>query len=227
MPARREPVLLSAGSANTWFDLAELTNAMTQFPMLSLHLTGGLIPEHYPQAKSLLDALGELKNVTAHGWVDNARLNSIVQGSCCGVWVDRPGLEPVLGSRTRALFYAWHGLPSIASVNCELSEWLLSEGLLLEWSSNRLPELIEKSREIDSNRLRQLCHDTFNPELCYAPVMQCCATLCADKPRNIFISRELIKLKRQLRTSTDPTWRHLPSTPTDTHPSLTAWALRE
>jgi hypothetical protein len=57
-------------------------------------------------------------------------LPRLLQSCQAGIWMDRHGDEPLLGSRTRALLYGWMGMQIIGSPSTELAQELHSAGHL-------------------------------------------------------------------------------------------------
>jgi len=118
------------GALNAWFDeetlIAGLSEALPRDPRLEVDLCGGAHPAHPPAAWERLDtwARSQRGRVRVHGWVPGARLDALLSRGHVGISLDRPGVEPLLGSRTRVLGFLWAGLDVIASRGTELVDSL-------------------------------------------------------------------------------------------------------
>ena len=130
--------LAVSGGFNTWFDgetlLAGVLLAMEELPELRLITTGGPIPGHHEATWDTF-AAGALASPYADrfelcGWIPHSELAKRLGGAQVGVCLDRPGLEPELGTRTRLLLYAWLGMPILATARCELARELAGVRLL-------------------------------------------------------------------------------------------------
>jgi len=126
------------GAFNTWLDhevlIEGLEAALRQREDLQICCIGGPIPgldtggfdAFSDWARSL--KLGD--RIQVHGWVPQVDLPSLLRGCHAGIWMDRRGDEPLLGSRTRALLYGWMGMQIIGSPSTELAQDLHSAGHL-------------------------------------------------------------------------------------------------
>ncbi len=138
-PARREPdaplVLLLAGAFNTWLDvdtlIAGLDLAMQQGPTRLL-VTGGAPAGHHDDAFTRFRAWAQrhADRVQLLGQLPQAGLAGAIADAHLGISLDRPGLEPETGSRTRVLFYLQQGLEVLSSTASELTADLAARGLL-------------------------------------------------------------------------------------------------
>jgi hypothetical protein len=126
------------GGYNTWLDgdtlLQGLHLAMDALPGLTVLSTGGAIQGHHESAYARFRT-GALESAhadrfTFHGWVAHDRLPGLLRGADVGLCMDRPGLEPELGSRTRVLFYADQGLQVAATPCSDLTRELADAGLI-------------------------------------------------------------------------------------------------
>jgi hypothetical protein len=126
------------GGYNTWTDgeslLQGLLLAMEGAPGLRVLSTGGAIAGHHTKTYAAFKsgALGSpfSDRFTFHGWVPHSELSGILEAAHVGLCLDRPGVEPELGSRTRVLFYLHQGLSVVATTRTELCGELEEKGLI-------------------------------------------------------------------------------------------------
>ena len=134
-PRMREPgklVVALCGGYNTWTDgetlLKGLLAAMKRAPGLRVMSTGGSIPGHHSatyeafRAQALSSPFAQ--RFTFHGWVPHRVLPELLRSADVGLCLDRRGIEPELGSRTRVLFYLHQGLEVVATPMTALCEEL-------------------------------------------------------------------------------------------------------
>ena len=136
--ARPRPLrVLLAGSFNTWFDdetlLAGLLLAMQEAPV-EVCVLGGPVPGHAETGwRRFCEGARQSSYHHAfsfHPWVPDEEISALTQRCHVGVSLDRPGLEPELGSRTRLLFYLHQGLSLVATTRSELAASLADAGVL-------------------------------------------------------------------------------------------------
>lgn len=126
------------GGFNTWLDgpslLHGLLAAMDALPGLTVVCTGGGIEGHhqsgYAQFRAGAGASPHAHRFTFHGWVPHGRLPGLLRSAHVGLCMDRPGVEPELGSRTRVLFYADQGLHVAATPCSDLTRALARAELI-------------------------------------------------------------------------------------------------
>ena len=130
-PLRPRPIdgplrVALSGAFNAWFDeeaaIAGLEAALAAMPELGVISTGGGVPGFFEAGAQrwVAFAARHPSRVQHHGWVDHAAIPAILAPARVGLCLDRPGLEPELGSRTRALLFAHLGLALVASPRTEL-----------------------------------------------------------------------------------------------------------
>ena len=115
-----------SGAFNAWFDeeaaIAGLDDALRAMPDLGVISTGGGVPGFFEAGGRRWEAFAARHpgRVHHHGWIDHAALPAALTPARVGLCLDRPGLEPELGSRTRALLFAHLGMALVASPRTEL-----------------------------------------------------------------------------------------------------------
>lgn len=125
------------GAVNTWLDVETLVAgvcaAMRQQPRLRVTVTGGAIEGHHPGGwnalKAHVEASGFAHRWTFTGWIDAPRAARLSTTASWGLSLDRPGLEPYLGSRTRLLYGVALGMRFILTPGSALAQALVDEGL--------------------------------------------------------------------------------------------------
>ena len=126
------------GSFNTWFDeetLAEgLLQAAEQGP-LAVTVVGGTVPGHYEagfrQFHGRVLASRHARCFHFRPELAERDLPAVLAACTVGICLDRPGFEPMFGSRTRLLFYLWLGKRVVATTQCELAQELADAGFLV------------------------------------------------------------------------------------------------
>jgi len=129
-------VLALTGGFNTWFDTDTLLGALIptlhKHPSVSVICTGGAIEGHntddYRHFCTRIEQEQLVDRVALHGWVPHDRLPTILQEAHLLLCLDRPGIEPELGGRTRVLFGLHQGLEVLANASCEQVKSLASAG---------------------------------------------------------------------------------------------------
>ena len=131
------PVTLAlAGGFYTWLDdqtlAAGLGIAMAAEPGLRLVVTGGGIPGHatagWARFRAWASGPALAARIDQRGRVPYGELGTALAPAHSGVILDRPGVEPELGSRTRALLFARLGLRIAMSPGGELGADLVARG---------------------------------------------------------------------------------------------------
>ena len=116
------------GAFAPWFDdqtLADgLQRALHACPRLQVCVTGGGVEGHYTAGyerfRQWAEASDAADRIQLHGWVPHDQVPEIIGSAHIGLCIDRVGSEPMLGSRTRVLLFAWLGLHILASSTTEL-----------------------------------------------------------------------------------------------------------
>ncbi|MED5369429.1 MAG: hypothetical protein VX899_00320 [Myxococcota bacterium] len=223
-----EPLrVLLAGGFNTWLDaptlLEGLHQAMDSLPGLEVHVTGGGVVGHHEGAFADFHQ-GAMSGphphrFVFHGWVPNAALPAVVQGCHLLLSLDRPGVEPLLGSRTRLLFATHQGLAIASSVRTELAQELAAMGHLypLEMGSpGAIAELLQRltRQGIDPERIRRaqaFLHRRYRGEEALGAVADWVSSPTrtpAFTDPNTQLASEVNRLRSELaRIHGSPTWR--------------------
>jgi len=121
------------GALTAWLDVeglaAALERAWARGLPVELHRTGGPVPGQ-AQDGGALDRLSARfpGRIIDHGVIPEAELAARLAPLHAGLVLDAPGLEPRLGSRTRALLCAAHGIELICTPTTELCRALVAAG---------------------------------------------------------------------------------------------------
>lgn len=219
--------VLLAGGFNTWLDdeslLEGLHQAMGKLPQMEVRVTGGGIAGHHSATfeRFKAGAMGGPfpERFLFHGWVPHAALPALTQECHVGVWMDRPGLEATLGSRTRALFYTHQGLAVACTPRCEMSRELATMGLVTPLKRGRPDELAKAlvrmgQRGVGAERVEKtqaFLHRRYRSERALAPVLDWvgqAARLPAHPDVQAQLAEELHRTRGQLEAvHRSPTWR--------------------
>lgn len=126
-----EPLrILCMGALNAWFDEEVLVAGLELFlerePAGRVDICGGPHPAHPAAAWERVAtwAARHPERVALHGWVEGDRLEALLAEAHVGLSLDRPGVEPLLGSRTRVLAFLHAGLEVVATRGTELVDEL-------------------------------------------------------------------------------------------------------
>ena len=183
--AAGELVVALCGGYNTWTDgetlLQGLLLAMKHLPEMRVVSTGGAIPGHHNatyeafRAQALSSPFAQ--RFTFHGWVPHKILPELLREAHVGLCLDRHGVEPELGSRTRVLFYLHQGLQVVATSRTELCEELaglrmiqpvaqsspteVAEALVDVARSSGVPRSVERAQSYLQERMAP--SQTFGP----------------------------------------------------------------
>lgn len=215
------------GTFNSWLDHATLIEgleiALSQSSTLEFCCIGGGIPElptgGFEAFSTWAQQSTHKERVQMHGWVEQAKLPSLLQNCHAGIWLDQSGDEPLFGSRTRALLYAWAGLQIVGSTRTEIAHDLANAGHLHPIATNT-PTAV-------ANTLINLRHETAKSALSRQEwmdtqygidVISGCLAKWVKTPERIpeqphedaALAIEYAKLKDELATMrATPTWRFL------------------
>ncbi len=187
--------ILLAGSNNAWLNIPKLEQALQN---QTVHCTGMDVP-HLEESSHRLPP-----SWTVHGWLSTPDLQKVIKTCQFGVWADRHGTEPLLGSRTRALFYLWNGLTPIGDTTTELAS------LLYEAQSMRSWEDSNPFQPVNIHQVQEFCRKTFAPDNIYQPLFSWMKS--PSKTHPLRQSETLLSENRRLRQTLQniyntPTWR--------------------
>ena len=181
-----DTVIALSGAFNPWFDADRLVQALElAFQMrkdLRVVCTGGGIPGFYESSyKRFVDWSGRYPNrVELHGWLPHEQMATVLRGAHAGLSIDCPGVEPVLGSRTRLLLFAHLGLQCVSTVRCALSQDWAARGALYALD-NRDP--IQMGHQLAQLQIeptmgltaQHLAKTDFHPRAIMQPLIAWCA----------------------------------------------------
>jgi len=230
-PPRASPaaelVVALCGGYNTWTDgeglLQGLLLAMERAPGLRVLSTGGAIAGHHTKTYAAFKS-GALASPFAHrfsfhGWVSHSELPGILEAAHVGLCLDRPGVEPELGSRTRVLFYLHQGLSVVATTRTELCGELAEKGLIqgvpIQDSTALSKVLVALCKRATTGdevaKAQALLHAKFSPSKVFLPLQD-----WVNKPRRVSagkdpsgeLAEELVRLRAELAAVyASPAWR--------------------
>ena len=200
-PRTQKKNIALAGSINSWFDAQTsfqlLNTVVHEHPQVNIHVFGGRVAHHVNPTCPL--QTWSHNQVHHHGWLSNNDFYTSLCGQDIGFWMNRQGVEPLLGSRTRALLFAWMGMDITASCDTELMTNLLSEELVwdIRTADDLRNALISPSQH--GKKLKEYCSDTYAPSTVYAPIEK---WLCAPKrytqPNADNVSDEIYRLRQTI-----------------------------
>ena len=136
-PSAGEPLVVAiSGAFNPWVDdqaIARiLEGCFAQRKDLNVVCTGGGIDGFYTEGYDRFKAFAARHptRIKLHGWLPHHEMAKVLRGAHAGLSIDKPGLEPELGSRTRLLLFAHMGLMPISTVRCEMAGQMAAEDAL-------------------------------------------------------------------------------------------------
>ena len=224
--AAREPLgVACSGALNAWFDEETLIRgfeaALPRAPGLRIALTGGPSRDHHPASWAAVEAFAGAwpDRVQAHGWLPQHELPAVLGRCHLGLSLDRPGAEPLLGSRTRALLFLAAGLDLWATPTCDLLQELvaldlctplppsdpvaLAEALVAAWAA---PCSAERARKAIAH-----CEQRFAPDLLARPLLEFVAQPWRLPPASdpsLALAARAAELEAELgRIQSSTTWR--------------------
>lgn len=220
-------VVALVGGFNTWLDgptlLAGLLAAMDECPGLGLICTGGEIPGHhtrgYADFRAAALAGPHAARFAFRGWLPQEELPGALAGAHVGLSLDRPGVEPELGTRTRLLLYNQLGLAMASSTRCGLARELAERGHLHPLPAGDAPgvarALVALSRQGlrgDSVRAaRRYLDDRYSEDQVYAPLLRWLNAPTRSRPGSdpaAALGVELARARQELaKIHQTPTWR--------------------
>jgi hypothetical protein len=175
------------GGFNTWFDdetlLDGLLLAMERAPV-EVDVTGGPIEGHhtagFARFREAALASQHPRRFRFHGWLPQDEVAAVVDACHVLVCLDRPGAEPMLGSRTRVLHALHRGLRVIATPRTELVRSLAAEGLVTpvpaaasagrEWAAAALADALVEAVPAPAEGARQHLRERYSVERTTPPL---------------------------------------------------------
>ena len=147
-----EFVVLWSGSFNAWSDVETLftgvDGAMRRDPRIRFRCTGGEVPGQstgaYRRFASLVAASDQRERFEMLGWVDPAKLQSVLTGSDLGLVVEHQSYEGELGSKNRLLEWATCGLPILCNPIGDFPAELTRRGGALSFTAGSGEELADR-----------------------------------------------------------------------------------
>jgi hypothetical protein len=142
LPRRRHPgspfVIALCGGFNTWLDDEAIVSALSEslhaLPELSVVVTGGGIAGHYTEGYARFERWRQQSpfrsRVSVRGWVQHDALPLVLSDAHLGLYLDRPGCEAMLGSRTRVHLFTWMGLEVLGTPHSGLTHDMAAAGVL-------------------------------------------------------------------------------------------------
>jgi len=137
------------GGANAWLDVQAmiegLEQAMHAQPGIEVLVGEGDLPGHYRAGWELLRSWAQDRpGVRLLPRLAPAALSEALAAAHLGLLVDREGIEPETGSRTRVLFLLHQGLEVLSTTRTELCAGLAARGLIHALPDGR-PESIHRA----------------------------------------------------------------------------------
>ncbi|MEC7985586.1 MAG: hypothetical protein VX278_10520 [Myxococcota bacterium] len=206
--------LAICGSANTWLDdqqmKEEIDHALNVHEQLEIHIFGGGVQNHYLAGGERIAAWRHPR-IHHHGWLPQSDFLKEIQNCQAGFWIDRPGVEPLLGSRTRAMFFSWMGMDIFGSCQTELMQDLEREQLVSPMlGPGDLARAITAAEHLRKQpKLQDYCRALYAPSEVYAPLLHWLKNPTKRPPaRQDLRGQELLEMKSQMqRIYASPTWR--------------------
>ena len=167
--------LLICGVANAWLNIDAmcegLSKAIEVLPRLRIDITGSPLG-HYPRPwETLLSFAEGFEQVRVHNWVNDDAFLSIVRQCHAGVWLDRHGVEPVFGSRTRAVLMLHHNRGIIATPSNQWLKLICEKGFLRPATdAQSLKEAIINEYFHPSPQVSKEIQNSLNQEVIFSPL---------------------------------------------------------
>lgn len=216
------PIRLAlSGAFAPWLDDQRLCQALAialqQHDRLELHVTGGGVTGHYTAGWSRFQQWAEpfAPRVQLHGWVPHDHLVDILGACHVGLCLDRPGMEPILGGRTRVLLYAWMGLQVAASPTCEQVGELVAQDAAhaLTGSPSALAATLQSLTECPPRDASPWLDAQASPHTIAAPLVAWArrpTRIASSASPEALLAAQVELLQSQLSAVHDsPTWRLL------------------
>jgi hypothetical protein len=221
-PPRSGPVIALSGGFNTWFDdtaaASLLEAALSAHPDLRVISTGGGIVGHYTEGAQRFAAWAagsvHRDRITLHGWLPHERVPEVLSEASIGLILDVDGAEPLLGSRTRALMFAWLGIQIAATPGCALLNAMAAEDLILPLTGRveDVPRLIQPPDPERTRRADAWLSARFSPANCFAPLLDWLdapARTPAAPSTQTLVTANARLTEALARIHQSPTWRLL------------------
>lgn len=220
-------VVALCGGFNTWLDgetlLRGLHLAMEELEDLRVITTGGAIAGHHDQTWQRF-AAGVREGPYPDrfrllGWIPHQELPQALAEAHVGLTLDRPGLEPELGTRTRVLLYGHLGLAVIANTRSDLCRELAGIRMITGVGAGDPEDLAAAitwlAREgCDGGptaRLQSWLGSRYTLDACFAPLLRWVKAPPRARPGQdpaATLSRELADAREALaQVHATPTWR--------------------
>ena len=224
--------ILLCGSINTWFDVQNLCDGLEIFleqnkSPVHVHIVGAkefcsYTSEGFQYIQNWKHQLPQIyrNHIHSYEWLENDDFYSILQKCHVGLWMDKEGVEPYLGSRTRALFYAWNGLDIIGGGNCELSQDLVQHREMYTASSaeelaTTLLYISEHPLSLEQNQKRHVRLQTrYGLDTVFRPLASWLMQPTSQKHSIHVMSAQsqIAKLQQELQDIySSPTWKVMSS----------------
>jgi hypothetical protein len=133
------------------------------------------VTSNFPEATIQLDDIQRRfpSQIQHYGWLEEQELRQVIAQCKYATWLDRGTIEPLLGSRTRALFSIWNGLRIFGSAKTELAAFLVSQNAMIAWNPDQnTSSVLEKTSDIDIKEAQNLCQTHFSPMKTYSPLLK-------------------------------------------------------
>ncbi len=224
-PSKGEDTVIAlSGAFNPWFDADGLMIALEHAFQLRTDLrvvcTGGGIPGFFESSYQRFAKWSARypDRVQLHGWLPHHEMATVLQGAHAGLSIDSPGVEPVLGSRTRLLLFAHLGLQCVSTVRCELSQHWANKGALSALDNHDPTHMgtqlaqLQIDTEIGFSAQR-LAKKHFHPSTVMQPLIDWCAApqrTASTHPPQAVMAAELDANRDELaRVYGSSTWQAL------------------
>lgn len=222
--AAGEPLRVAlVGGANAWLDvqamIAGLELAMGQQPGIEVLVGEGDLPGHYRAGWELLRSWAQDRaGVQLLPRLNPTALSEALTRAHLGLLVDREGLEPETGSRTRVLFLLHQGLEVLSTTRTELCAGLADRELLHplldaqpESIAQALLERFASTSGPQAERAAALLSNDLRPQAVAAPLLAFAARPHRATPvphLGLDLAQDNALLRDELAKVHDsPTWR--------------------
>lgn len=193
--------ILITGSMNTWLNLEQIVQTLSEDSNRKIHLTGGAV-SHFPEGDKIIQKLQtQYPQFIHHGWLAEMQLQEVLQQCQYSAWLDQGRIEPLLGSRTRALFAIWNGMKIFGSAQTELAEFLVRNQAMLKWNGRESPSIVfSEISKIKIPQAQSICQQYFSPDIVYAPLLEWIRNpIKIKKQKQNYPFEENQRLRRRLR----------------------------
>lgn len=178
LPRRRRPgspfVIALCGGFNTWLNDEAIATALTEslqaLPELSVVVTGGELRGHYTNGFARFEQWRQQSpfrsRVSIHGWVQHDALPLVLSDAHLGLYLDRPGCEALLGSRTRVHLFTWMGMEVLGTPHSELTCDMAAEGVMHATSADGAADAIRRIAAAGSDGKMARCAHAWLRQRC-------------------------------------------------------------